>query len=474
MISLGPEASLRGIVDMPVAEPSSTMLRASGLFEVERGRPPVHKWLRQLHTRLYLYGITTHRESSALPDEVREEIRANELQCLALLLHVNRKLRSWQPAWLVVQEIVERGTDDASEDLVTFLADQIVDLFLAASPADRSVEVVELRRALRFTSEQEAVLSLATLVASYDDRRPQATIVALRKLAEHSHPAGVAALFLLAQVYESLQLPLEELKCLTDWMQGVERRHGLSLGAYAAGLAEENPEMERTVQWAAHRLIELLHASQSRKRVDALVGDFETYGYGRDFTLLRSRRTRVPGVDLRMLSREEAGTPTTVRGRLADVLLRSPLKQACFVLRDDSAADVETFPVPRRGAAEAAILERLPAVVADASVAIHPEVVDEGVLEQRKWIICYDAANPMESLAIGVMAMERESSVVYARAIFFDTELDSGKNDAWFSDAMRVLGRPFDAQKQKVVQEAVRRIIQQASSGHSNIEVEEL
>ena len=459
---------------MPVAEPPSTMLQSAGLPTVERGRQPMHDWLRQLHARLHLYGIVLRRESAPLPEEVREEIRRNELQCLALLVHVNRGLHSEQAAWLAVQEIVERSTEDASEDLVRFLADQIVDLFLAASQAEKRIDIEELGGAVRFTPEQEAALLLVDVAASYDDRRPQATIVALRELAKRDHPAGVAALYLLAQIYESLQLPLEEMKCLTDWTQGVEKRHGISLAAYAAGLAAKNPEMEQTVRRAAQRLIELLQASRSSKRVDALVGDFEKFGYGPDFSRLHSKKPRAAGVDLRILSREDVGTPSSIRRLLADVLLRSPLGQACFVVRDDSASDVETFPVPRRGAAEEAILERLPEGVANASVVIHPEVVDEGVLEQRKWIICYDAARPIEALALGVMALERESSVVYARAIFFDTELDSGKDDAWFSEAMRVLGRPFDAQKQRVVQEAVRRIVQQASSGHSIIEVEEL
>lgn len=48
------------------------------------------------------------------------------------------------------------------------------------------------------------------------------------------------------------------------------------------------------------------------------------------------------------------------------------------------------------------------------------------------------------------------------------------KASAWFEDVIGVLGRPFDAQKHRVVREAVRRIIEQASAGHSAILVEEL
>lgn len=83
-----------------------------------------------------------------------------------------------------------------------------------------------------------------------------------------------------------------------------------------------------------------------------------------------------------------------------------------FVLRDDLSSEVDTFQLPRTESVVATIIERLATAVTDASVAVHAEIVDEGVLEQRKWVLCYDQAHPIDTLAIGVMAMERESSVL--------------------------------------------------------------
>ncbi len=467
-------SSLRSILDFEASQSPDEFLQSAGLSVSKQGIPAVYEWIRHLHTRLHLYGIVFHGDASALPEDVQEELRQSELLCLSLLVHSYWRVRSEDAAWLTLQEVVSRGITDASQPLKTFLAEQALNLVIDSLGQEKPVSTEEICGVLHLTPEQKSVFNLAELVVSYDELRPQGTIHALRKLAEVDSITGIAARFLLARVYQSLLLPLEEQRCLTECQLTVEKVYDVSLGEYAASRAATNPEMEGTVLLAARRLIELLRASDSSARIDALVSDLEKFGYGSEFSKLRSSEKRLVGVDLCVISRDDVANAAKLRKRLADALLGSARQQACFVLRDDLSSEVDTFQLPRTESVVATIIERLATAVTDASVAVHAEIVDEGVLEQRKWVLCYDQAHPIDTLAIGVMAMERESSVVYARALLFDTRLDMDKASAWFEDVIGVLGRPFDAQKHRVVREAVRRIIEQASAGHSAILVEEL
>ena len=95
-------------------------------------------------------------------------------------------------------------------------------------------------------------------------------------------------------------------------------------------------------------------------------------------------------------------------------------------------------------------------------------------MEQRRWIICYDASKPIEALAIGIIAMQSECSLIFAKAIFFDTQLDSQKKEEWFKEVSRALTRPFDQQKSARIRSAVNQIVAQLSTGQSAIRVEEL
>jgi len=80
----------------------------------------------------------------------------------------------------------------------------------------------------------------------------------------------------------------------------------------------------------------------------------------------------------------------------------------------------------------------------------------------------------MDALAVGLLVMDGEISIVFARAIVFDTRLDPAKDQNWFQSTIRLLGQSFDPQKTGVIRDAVRRIADQLSSGGSGVQVLEL
>ena len=231
--------------------------------------------------------------------------------------------------------------------------------------------------------------------------------------------------------------------------------------------------MERAVLEGLTRSRELLDASGSATEAERLRADLKKFYPSRFGREVRAHE-RDDECELHLLARDDTTDPARMRALLNDILLHGRSQTACVALRDEFSGEVEQYQQPGLQSAEVEILRRLPERVSSASIVVHPRIVAEDLLEGRKWILCCEAARPMDALAVGVVTTSTETSIVFTRAVLFDTRLDPQKTEQWFLQVLRLLGQPFDSQKRAVIRDGVRRIMEQITAGHGTVRVQEL
>lgn len=470
---LPPDQTLRSIVDFPLAVLPDEIKRALGLaawLSDGSARPDRY---RDLQARLYLYGKIDRAFSEDMPEAVRNEISKNEIYCLIVLLHLYHQDRANELSWNAVSEILQSDMSLLDAAAKGFLANQTAQLLLDDLPGRGKAPTAEQLGEL-LTGEQTRLLALARIVTEFDPTTIPSTINQLRNLTSDSDAVAAAAFLLLSRIYRDLQLPYEEKDCLSNWRRALTAVCNSSIGSYAAGLSGTNRAMATTILDATRRHVELLKASDSSADIQDIVNDFSKFGFGSSFSDALDRGERADGCDLHVLSRNDTRDERTLPKLIADTLLHSEKTSACIVLRDETPANPEVFPVTTAGAAEDMILAHLLEQLSDAAIGVYGAVVSENILERRKWIICYDLSKPIEALCIGIYSTGTECSVIFAKGIFFETALDSMKEAKWFSETIKTLSGPFDAQKHAKIAGVVRNILSQASAGYSSVRVQEV
>lgn len=472
MTSLGAEWTLSALVDLPPPKPTSAMWEGVGERSMPAKDSGIRRLERELQTRLHLYEMILTADYSALPDNVIGEIQRNRVLALSVLLHVHEFNGAAASARATLAEILDSGLEDLPDEVRTFVADTFLQLVLHSPVAhQRSIAANENAADLTLAPRSCRLLELAEIVSSAAPDSPQSTLARLQHVASGDDEAAVAALFLLAHTYHELQLPLEERDFLQRWLRELARTAKASPASVAASLSGRNDAMEASILSAATRLIVLLRASSSHAEIGRMADEFTTAGYGRLFGSLRAQRAREPGTSCVRVAREDLSEPQRIRAILAHCLTSGTHQAACIICPEDVSAEVEKFPISDFAACEVELLAMLAESVAKAGLRIVPEMVGEDLLASRRWVLCQDISEPTDALAIGLIPLQGEVSVVFARAVVFETILDQTKTEGWISSTARMLGRPFDGQKDRTVRDAVRRVAGQFAAGENSVTV---
>jgi hypothetical protein len=353
-----------------------------------------------------------------------------------------------------------------------FIADIAYQTILDGSVAQDVIE--HMKELFASNKEHLRLFSIARIVDEFDLNNPPGAIAELRDLSKVTDTIGSAALLLLSRIYRALANPYEEKEALSLWKKSLADLSGKSLAEYAAKLSKPNSALSRTILAGAKRFCDLLEAAGSPADVDEIAKDFRKCGFNDDFPAEARRRKRESGCEVTLISRADVNSRRTLQLLLADILLNSPRRNACVVVRDELGGEIDSIAAPSFAVDDPDITNRLASALASASIDVHQEIVEEGALEKRKWIVCYDRSKPIDAIAIGILVVPPNCSLTFARAILFETQLDSQKGDAWFREAEGVLGRQFDQQKGTVVKNAMRDVITQLSTGQSAVRVQEL
>jgi len=431
---------------------------------------------RHLQARLYLYDRLLRSDTSALPPEVSAEITANNAACLLLLLHVQWLLGAGKAGSApgTIKQLFIQDESVWSPEFRGFLNVQLAHLVLDGAEPDFIEQWDEAsKRGIELEAPLDRILELARIVRDFQAQQPQATVASLRRVTGVDGGAA-AALYLLARVYEQIALPLEEKESYSQWRLALAKLHGCSVSELAGRLCTQNPSMERAILTGVDRWLQLLQASGAQSDVNEVVSDFEKAGYTREFSALKVDRERLQGYLCRFVSKDDAGKETELQAQISQILTTSELRGACLIVRDEGGTDLEKLPPCDSVTLEAGLLALLPEQLSQASLMVLHEIVTEDASQNRKWVICYDQSEPRDALAIGLLPLDAELSVVYARAVVFDTRLDSTKDEAWLRSTTKLAAKSFDAQKSEAVRGAVRRIADQISPAGSMRGVTEL
>jgi hypothetical protein len=474
MTTLIPEGGLRALIELAAPMPPDELLTYLVSRRQIESEETLHVCETELHTRLFLYNLILKRDTSAVPDNVVDELRNNFIACLTLLVNVQWRLRATRNLTGTVRQLLSEDLPSVSSETRQFVGEQIVHLLLDNADGALLSAVADVGTALELSDTLARIVQLAECATDYKPHQPPSTISALKSLATTESEAGVAAHYLLARIYHDLSLPFEERECYASWMVGLARQYQRSAADLAGAVSGNNLAMERVIKQGAIRWLHLLTASGAYADVNQVIEEFKRAGYRDDFESLRVDQGRQPGYEFRSVMRDEVSKNGEMKVLISEIITSSIRQGACVVVRDEANSDVAQFPTVTSVSPEMEILSRLPDQLSRAGMMVLPEIIDEGILHKRKWVVCVDQSRPMDALAVGVLPMETEFSVVYARAIVFDTKLDPAKDQNWFQTTIRLLGQGFDGQKTGIVREAVRRVADQISTGRSSVQVLEL
>jgi hypothetical protein len=471
MTRLFPEGGLRALIDLPLPAPPDELLKLLSSRKQFESEETLHFCEAELQTRLFLYKLLFEKDTSTIPEAVTDELRVNCMTCLALLLNVQWRLRASRNFIGTIRLLLTDDLDSATPALRKFVSDQIAQLMLDSANAALLSAVEDASDALSLPDNYRRILQLGQCDADFKPHQLPPTISALRDFTSEKDETGVASFYLLAMIYYDLRLPFEERECYFGWMAGLAQLYGRTAADLAGAVSGENPAMEGVIRRGAIRWLQLLTASSNSSEVNRIVDEFQKAGYGDEFEPLRVGHGREIGYEFRAIPREEVSNEKEMKALISNVVTSSTKQGACLIVRDDSSSDLALFRSTDSVLPEKEILSRLPDCIEKASLMVLPEIIEESLLQRRKWVVCVDQARPMDAFAVGILPMETEFSVVFARAIVFSTILDTNKDQVWFQGAVRLLGQGFDVQKSGVIRDAVRRIADQISTGRPSTKV---
>lgn len=470
-----PSGGLRALINLPLPHPPEELMSCLACRKrISNETLPMFE--TELHARIYLYDMILKGDISTIPDIVVDELKKSRLSCFALLLYFQWRIEATRSAGrTAIILFKDEYLSSMPAHTRQFVAEQVVHLLLDSPSKAFLATAVDSLAEMELTAQMGCIVRLSHLMADFDELHPQATISGLRDLAMNdTEAAGTAAYYLLARIYCELCLPYEEMDCYSGWMVGLARISKRSPAALAGSISRENDAMEQVIKEGAARWLYLRNASGAGIEVEQVVSEFKKAGYGDTFDSLGAERSRAGGYDCRLVSRDDASNEAHMKKLLSEVLTSSTRQNACIIVRDEPGGEAEKFPLVKEVSPENEIFRRLSDIVLSAGLTVLPEVVEEGLLQRRKWVVCIHPSKPMDAWAIGILPMDTEFSVVYSRAIAFDTKLASEKNQEWFQSTIRLLGQTFDAQMAVVVSDAVRSIADQMSTGMSSTLVYEL
>lgn len=207
MTLIQPGYNLRSLILLPQPAVPETLLGYLASREELPTQDGRYICESELHTRLYFYDLVLNRDVSAVPANVIDEIRQNRLACLALLLQVQWLLGAAKSAPGVVRQLLSDEMAPLSPELCQLVTAQIIQLLLEELDEPLLEAIEDAKELLQFDESSYRIVRLARAVIEFDENQPQAAIAILRKLATEMDASGVASQFLLARIYQRLNLP---------------------------------------------------------------------------------------------------------------------------------------------------------------------------------------------------------------------------------------------------------------------------
>lgn len=457
----------------PLPPPKELLRHITGTNKRKTLKPDVLRSHEQeLYAKLYLYEkISKSPDADIMPDEAIDEIKQNRLECLILLLHYQLSNSYVNGAGFTARTVLDDDLPSLNDTSRNFLADQLIHLAVVYDESDALKSIEELIDGFTGDERLMRIVSLASLRSTYSGIQPQATITALRDMSRGEDEASVAAYYLLAQIYGQLKLPFEEMDCYSRWMIGLADVYKRSAAEFAGTICKRHPALEKTILQGATRWIHLLTASEKYPEVNKVVEEFKRAGYTEEMSLLKVNEARESGYQCKLITKDAVSNESKTRGLIYDLLLNSPRKDACLIVKDEHASDVERYHVAQGVAVDWEIVKSLPAIATKFSVGVIPDVVEENLLEARKWVLCYDIGNESSAIAVGIIPTGTYCSVVYSRAVVFDTQVNQQKDESWLRATAQLLGEPFDHQKLDGIRDAIRQIVQQLTPSRDDVQV---
>lgn len=420
----------------------------------------------ELNTKLYLYERIMNLGEDELPDDVIEEILQNRSECLVLLLHYQLKNSYIKGANYTARQLFDEDLTVLNEEILPFLTEQITQLIINSEDKRTLDEIASSD----FTNNNELLKKLikeSLISLDYSNDKPQATIATLIDYAKTKDVAGIVANFYLAQIYGSLKLPFEELNRLSQWMVCISEVFNSKIAEVAAKI----PQMEKAILDGVIKRINLLNAQQQSLEANRIIDEFKAFGFTEEMSLLKINHSREEGYQCKIITKDIVSREMDARSVIYDLLLNSPRKNACIIVRDEQISDPDKFPVSAEIEIEKEIIKELANGFGDLGFEVISEPIEENMLETRKWVVCYDRAEPTSASAIGILPTRNHYSIVYSRAIIFDTQVNMDKDESWFKKSVQLLSGSFDPQKQDGIRDAIKKISLKLAPSRSDIKI---
>lgn len=426
--------------------------------------------VQSLTARLHLHARLS--TLNVLPREVQDELARTEAATWALLCRMQLSMGAHDSACDAGRKLLEQ-LPQLPADYQVFAAD-LIKVLLTRVDNDLLVDDVETALTALHERDRAAIAGLADVhkgLAKARGGEVPAALSILRGVAEAGVDiASMVAWYTMSRIFRAEQLAWEEMQCCIRWRDSLQKAESLAIAAYAGRLAERGVGINDVVDMGL-RLVSLLRSADRHDEANALIGEFESAGFGERASILRSQEPRAEGWSVHIVADASGQDAAHAHGAIYKQLVAGRNRLACVGLRRVGYEEPHSRVIDPDCDPMEHLISVLPDMVAGLGLEVVPHVLVENALSTYRWMLLREQERPLSGLLIGLLATGHSVTATVVRCIAFPTRIEENRDKTWLKEAVELLMSEFDAVKRREALAAVGRVLERLAPAGARVTV---